>query len=102
MLRGMKRAEFEQQRRDWWRALYEIARIHKGKPVETLLGSLAWGRSQADASPDERVTDVAYGVGYLHGYRDAALKAAGMMKLDGEDDLRRIHARIQGFRVEGR
>ncbi len=55
------------------------------RPILSAMGSLAWGRSEADPRPDETKDDVVEGLGYLKGYRDAMLRAARAFG-DGEAD----------------
>ena len=93
---SMPREYAELQRMRWLRALEEIAReMGQGTREYRLFGALAWGRFEGESRPDERKEDVFFGLGFLQGFRDAALLAACEFKLKSEEPLRLIYKRME-------
>ncbi len=94
---SLLRADYEKRRQAWRGALREIADKHgKTSWAYRVLGSLAWGRFEGETKPDEHKDDIAYGYGYLQGYRAACLRAAELARDPSEADFRLIHQHLRG------
>lgn len=56
-------------------------------PIVQILGGTAWGRHPEEGGPDETKDNVLIGLGYLKGIRDAAMRAARVLKDQKADKL---------------
>jgi hypothetical protein len=83
---NLKRAEALALRVAWehrWR--WVVTEVGPSSPLLPMIGSLAWGRYEHETQPDESLTDIVCGVGYLEGMRTVALLACRALKYAPED-----------------
>ena len=92
---GRSRAEWSKQRHAWAWALQQAAQeCGKDSKMYKILGSVAWGRFDGEAQPQEPKDNIIFGAGYLQGARSVALAAGREFRLPGTIHLENIHSRL--------
>lgn len=92
---GIRKDELDKRRRQWAGAMYALAReLGEEHWITKGMGSLAWGRYDGEPTPNDPVSNVAMGWGFLQGVRYALLQVARGESREGERELSRIHERM--------
>lgn len=93
---GRTRKEWQAERSAWTVALIKAARAAgEDSELYRILGSIAWGRFDGESQPGELKDNIIFGVGYLQGARDVALRAGRVFNLPGTVHLERIHDAVR-------
>ena len=92
----LTKQDWQERRSAWARALYRAAEAcgKDSKPYK-ILGTVAWGRYDGEAQPQEAKDNIVFGAGFLKGVRYAALGAGDELKLPGTEHLRGIHNEVR-------
>jgi len=95
---ALRKEDLLKRRRAWQRTMHALAReLGEDHWITQGMGSVAWGRYDGECEPDESVSHVAMGWGFLQGVRYALLQVArepGCRRKD-EHVLARIHDRMR-------
>ena len=92
---GLSKREWSKRRHEWAWALQQVAQTcGKDSEMYKLLCSVAWGRYDGEAQPQELKDNIIFGAGYLQGVRSVALQAGRQFNIPGTVHLEDIHHAI--------
>lgn len=94
----LRKDDLQRRRMAWEHALCAIAReLGSDHWITKGMGSIAWGRYDGEPTPQDSVSNVAMGWGFLRGVRYALLQVArnAHPTQEGERELAKIHDRMQ-------